>query len=63
MPKLGSHHHHRGMKGLSSRPRDLALLGLEALARYKYGIAKPGERAHEVLARRLARVAARNSWE
>lgn len=51
------------MKGLSSQPRTLALLGLEALARYKYGIAKPGEHAHEPLAKRLALVAARNSWE
>lgn len=63
MPKLGSHHHQRGVKGMSSRPRDLALLALEALARYKHGIARPGEHKHEPLARRLARVAAQNSWE
>ena len=43
--------------------RHLSLVGLEALANYKAaGLAHPGERMHEQLAKRLARVAATDDW-
>lgn len=51
------------MKGKIANPRTVALLGLEALARYKGNIARPGEHMHERMATRLARVAADNRWE
>lgn len=63
MPERGPHRHHRGQKGMSSRPRDLALLALEALVRYKNDLALPGETYHEGLAQKLAKVATRDSWE
>lgn len=45
-------------------PRYLATVGLHALASYKAaGLAGPGERMHEQIARRLARVAATDNWE
>lgn len=63
MPKTGTHHRQRGVKGMSPQPREFAIVALEALARYKYGVALPGEKAHEPLARRMMQVAANNSWE
>jgi hypothetical protein len=44
-------------------PRQLALVGLEALANYKEaGLAQPGETMHRQLAIRLARITATNKW-
>lgn len=44
--------------------RHLSLVGLEALANYKAaGLVHKGEKMHENLAKRLARVAARDDWE
>lgn len=45
-------------------PKYLATVALHALAAYKAaGLAGPGERMHEQLARRLVRVAVTNNWE
>jgi hypothetical protein len=43
--------------------RHLSLVGLEALANYKAaGLVHKGETMHENMAKRLARVAARDDW-
>lgn len=45
-------------------PRYLATVALYSLAAYKAaGLAGPGERMHEQIARRLARVAVTDNWE
>lgn len=48
----------------STTPSHLATVALHALANYKKsGLAGKGERMHEQLAVRLARVAVANDWE
>lgn len=66
MPKLGTRHKknsHRGLRSVSDDPRDVAVLGLEALFRYRSaGLAKTRDRMHENLASRLARAAVSGKW-